>query len=231
MAFTAIQFWRPPQVAERDRKGDRTRAQLFDAALVEFGRVGFEAASIGQIAARAGTSRANFYVYYPCKEAVLLELQWQMELELVQRIRPGRDLRETLALLLETLIELEARFEKSDLMRDMLGVYIRCPADLDLQAQPFPLRAELTQRFANARPGELRRGLDPTQASDLFLSSLFGLLIGLRGPLAGRRTEARQLADLFLQDPSDPPAAVAASKSPTATNRKGTPRRPQPRRV
>lgn len=139
MAITAIQTWRPPQAAERDRKGDRTRAQLFAAAVAEFRRVGFEPASIGQIATRAGTSRANFYVYHPCKEAVLLDLQWQMELEMVER---------------------------------------------------------------NAGSGELRTGLDPVQASDLFLCSLFGLLLGLRGPLASRRAEARQLSNLFLQEPT-----------------------------
>ncbi len=201
MAITAIQTWRPPQAAERDRKGDRTRAQLFAAALAEFRRVGFEAASIGRIAARAGTSRANFYVYYPCKEAVLLDLQWQMELDMVERIRPCRGLRDALAALMEALIEVEARLEKADLLKDMLGVYVRCPAGLDLTAQPFPLRTELTERFANAAPRELRRGLDPARASELFLSSLFGLLLGLRGPLASRRAEARQLANLFLEEP------------------------------
>jgi len=201
MAITAIQTWRPPQAVERDRKGDRTRAQLFAASLAEFRRVGFEAASIGQIAARAGTSRANFYVYYPCKEAVLLDLQWQMELEMVERIRPCRSLREALATLMEALIEAETRLEQSDLLKDMLGVYIRRPAGLDLMAQPFPLRTELTRRFADAGSGELRTGLDPVQASDLFLCSLFGLMLGLRGPLASRRAEAQQLANLFLQEP------------------------------
>ena len=200
MAITAIQTWRPPQAAERDRKGDRTRAQLFDAALAEFRRVGFETASIGQIAARAGTSRANFYVYYPCKEAVLLDLQWRTEREMVARIRPCRDLREALA----TLIEVETRLEQADLLKDMLSVYIRRPAGLDLLAQPFPLHAELTQRFANAGPGELRSGLDPAQACDLFVCSLFGLLVSLRGPLAGRRAEALQLANLFLAEPKRP---------------------------
>jgi AcrR family transcriptional regulator len=200
MAITAVQTWRPPQAVGRDRKGDRTRAQLFVAALAEFRRVGFEAASIGQITARAGTSRANFYVYYPCKEAVLLDLQWRMELDLVERIRPCRSLGEGLATLMEALIEVETRLEQTDLLKDMLSVYIRRPAGLDLMAQPFPLRTELTRRFVDARPGELRSGLDPAQASDLFLSSLFGLLLGLRGPLASRRAEAQQLANLFLQE-------------------------------
>ena len=169
--------------------------------MTEFRRVGFETASIGRIAARAGTSRANFYVYYPCKEAVLLDLQWRIELDLVERIRPCGSLREALATLMEALIEAETRLEQADLMKDMLGVYIRCPAGLDLMAQPFPLRTELTRRFANAGADELRTGLDPAQASELFLCSLFGLLVGLRGPLASRRAEARQLANLFLQEP------------------------------
>ena len=204
MAITAIQAWRPPQALERDRKGDRTRAQLFEAALAEFRGVGFEAASIGRIAARAGTSRANFYVYYPCKEAVLLDLQWRMELDMVARIRPCRGLRDALATLMDVLIEAESRLEQADLLKDMLSVYIRCPAGLDLLAQPFPLRTELTQRFVNAGPGELRTTLDPVQASELFLSTLFGLLLGLRGPLASRRAEALQLANLFLQEPKRP---------------------------
>src|SRR5215468_9672756 len=130
MAITAIQTWRPPQAAARDRKGDRTRAQLFAAALAEFRRVGFEAASIGRIAARAGTSRANFYVYYPCKEAVLLDLQWRMELEIVERIRACQSLRAALAELIEALIHVERRLEQADLLKDMLSVYIR-PAGLD----------------------------------------------------------------------------------------------------
>jgi len=204
MGIAAIQTWRPSQAAERDRKGDRTRAQLFDAALAEFRRVGFAAASIGQIAARAGTSRANFYVYYPCKEAVLLDLQWRVERDMVERIRRCRGLRKALATLMEVLIEVETRLEQADLLKDMLSVYIRRPAGLDLLAQPFPLHAELTQRFANAGPGELRSGLDPAQACDLFVCSLFGLLVSLRGPLAGRRAEALQLANLFLAEPKRP---------------------------
>jgi AcrR family transcriptional regulator len=205
MAITAIHTWVPPQTAGRDRKGDRTREQLFQAALAEFRRVGFEAASVGQIAARAGTSRASFYFHYPRKEAVLLDLQWRMEVDMVERIRACGSLREALAELMEALIEVETRLEQADLLKDMLSVYIRRPAGLDLMAQPFPLRVEVSRRFAAATQRELRAGLDPVQASDLFLSSLFGLLLSLRGSLASRRAEALQLAALFLEAPKRAP--------------------------
>jgi len=197
--MTAIQAWLPPQTAARGRKGDRTREQLFQAALAEFRRVGFEPASIGQITRRAGTSRASFYFHYPCKEAVLLDLQWRMELDLVERLRVCGSLGEALGELVEGLIEAEARLAPADLLRDMLGVYIRRPAGLDLEDQPFPLRSELGRRFAAASQRELRAGLDPARATHLFLSSLFGLLVDPRGPLAERRDEARLFISLFLQ--------------------------------
>ena len=86
-------------------------------------------------------------------------------------------------------------------MRDMLSVYIRPPASLDLMEQPFPLMREIGRRFAAAKGGELRRGVDPEQGTQLFLTSLFGLVASSREPLSERRDELRQLAALFLESP------------------------------
>ncbi len=211
MSGPAFQDW-PPRAVARDRKGDRTREQLFQAAIEEFRRVGVEGASIGQIAERAGTSRANFYFHYRSKDAVLLDLQSRLEAEMVERIRACTTLRAALTEVLDALADTELRLEQADLLRDMLSVYIRRPAGLDLNDQPFPLRAELAQRFAAAaRPGpgreprELRIGLDPEQGTHLFLGSLFGLLVNPRGGLAERRDEALQLVGLFLESPTRAP--------------------------
>jgi len=194
-----------PQTAARDRKGDRTREQLFQAALAEFRRVGFEQAGIGQIASRAGTSRANFYFHYPCKEAVLLDLQWRVETSIVERVRGRASLREALAELIDGLIDAEASLAPGDLLRDMLSVYIRRPAGLDLADQPFPLLMEVGRRFAAPTSRELRAGLDPEQATHLFLTSLFGLLVSPGGPLVERRDELHQLSRLFLEEPRRAP--------------------------
>lgn len=207
MNESAAGLW-PPRAVARDRKGDRTREQLFQAAIEEFRRVGVERASIGQIAERAGTSRANFYFHYRSKDAVLLDLQSRLEAEMVERMRGCTTLRAALIEVLDALAETETRLEQADLLRDMLSVYIRRPAGLDLVNQPFPLRAELAQRFAAAArsgprtPRELRVGLDPEQGTHLFLGSLFGLLVNPRGGLAERRDETLQLVDLFLESPS-----------------------------
>jgi TetR/AcrR family transcriptional repressor of uid operon len=200
-----MQSSRAPHLADRSPKGVRTREQLFEAALAEFRRVGVEAASIGRIASRAGTSRASFYFHYPCKEAVLLDLQWRVENDLVERIRRRAGLRDALDALIDALIEAEAELAPGDLLRDMLSVYIRRPAGLDLAEQPFPLMMEIGRRFAAASQRDLRAGLDPALATHVFLTSLFGLLVSPHGPLEERRDELQQLASLFLESPRRAP--------------------------
>lgn len=199
-----MQIWTPLSFG-RARKRDRTKERLLQAALDEFRSVGFENASIGAIAARAGTSRASFYFHYSCKEAVLLDFQWRMEVGIVERTRAPGALATFLTGLVDALIAEEASFESEDLMRDMLSVYIRKPAGLDLADQPFPLAMEVGRRFTEAARGkELRAGLDPEVATHLFLTSLFGALAGWAAPLAPHRDELLQLAGLFLADPTPP---------------------------
>jgi len=196
---------RAPHLADRGPKGVRTREQLFVAALAEFRRVGVEAAGIGEIARRAGTSRASFYFHYPCKEAVLLDLQWRVENEMVERVREQRTLRAALAALIDALIAMQATLAPGELLRDMLSVYIRRPAGLDLAEQPFPLMMEVGRRFAAAKGRELRRGVDPAVGTQLFLTSLFGMVASSPAPLADRRDELEQLAALFLESPRRAP--------------------------
>jgi AcrR family transcriptional regulator len=203
VSFTAspvlVQLRTPPNAA-RDRKGDRTRERLFQAALGEFRLHGFDGASIGQIALRAGTSRASFYFYYPSKDAVLLDLQWRVEMQICEQTAGSAGLRDFLRVLIDALCEADSGVAAGGLVRVMLGVYIRQPAGLDLADQPFPLMMEVGRRFAAARERELRSGLEPAQAAQLFLSSLFGLLASTPTPSGARRDDMLLLASLFLED-------------------------------
>lgn len=193
---------RAPLAAARDRKGDRTRERLFQAALAEFRDTGFDAASVGAIAQRAGTSRASFYFYYPSKEAVLLDLQWRVEMAVVDQTRDRAGLAAFLDALIDGICTADTELAPGGLLRVMLAVYIRQPAGLDLSEQPFPLVMEVARRFIEARDVELRPGLDPAQATELFLAGLFGLLAGTAGPVATRRDALRTLTTLFLADES-----------------------------
>jgi AcrR family transcriptional regulator len=196
---------RAPHLADRGPKGARTREQLFRAALAEFRRVGVEAAGIGEIARRAGTSRASFYFHYSCKDAVLLDLQWRVEQQMVQSVRERGTLRDALTAVIDALIDAQSTLASGDLLRAMLSVYIRRPPGIDLAEQPFPLMMQLGRCFATAKGKELRRGVDPAVGAQLFLTSLFGLVVSSAAPLVERTDELDQLVALFLEAPRRPP--------------------------
>ncbi len=60
---------RPPT-----ERGQRTRQHLLDAAEAVFGEMPFEHASISEITRRAGVALGTFYVYFPHKQAIFVEL-------------------------------------------------------------------------------------------------------------------------------------------------------------
>ena len=53
-------------------KGQRTRQAILDAAIVRFGRDGFRATSVADIARDAGVGGTVAYAYFPGKEALFL---------------------------------------------------------------------------------------------------------------------------------------------------------------
>jgi AcrR family transcriptional regulator len=60
-----------PQVGLRERKKDRTRRALADAAMRLFAERGYEDTTIADLAASAEVSLRTFYSYFPAKEDVL----------------------------------------------------------------------------------------------------------------------------------------------------------------
>ena len=55
-------------------RGQRTRKQVLDAAELVFGKTGYERASVADITKAAKVALGTFYLYFPSKEAVFVEL-------------------------------------------------------------------------------------------------------------------------------------------------------------
>jgi AcrR family transcriptional regulator len=185
----------------RERKRDLTRARLYEAALDEFRRAGFDRSSVSRIARDAGVSRASFYFHFPTKEHVLIELQGSLERRTAERIAGCESLRAALQQLVEGVIEAEESVEDAELYRDMLKIYVRMPDGLPLEDLASPVLDELRSQFvAGAANRELRAGLEPEQATHLCLTSVFGFLIGTAEPSATRRADLEALVSLYLED-------------------------------
>lgn len=56
------------------KKGQATRQSLLDVAEEVFGDAGYDRASVSEITRRAGVAQGTFYVYFPDKKAVFIEL-------------------------------------------------------------------------------------------------------------------------------------------------------------
>ncbi len=70
-------------------RGRRTRQQLLDAAESVFGEVGYDQASIAEITRRAGVALGTFYVYFPHKQAIFIELIDELGLRLRAALAQG----------------------------------------------------------------------------------------------------------------------------------------------
>ncbi|MEU5314705.1 TetR/AcrR family transcriptional regulator [Streptomyces sp. NPDC021562] len=62
---------RPGAAPRNYPKGERRRAQIIEAALAAFGQVGYRNASMVQLAAACGVSRAGLLHHFPTKESLL----------------------------------------------------------------------------------------------------------------------------------------------------------------
>jgi AcrR family transcriptional regulator len=187
----------------RERQRAATRERLYEAALAEFRRTGFERASVAEIARAAGVSRPSFYAHFPTLDHVLFELAWRLALRIVRRLEGATSLRATLDLLADALIEAEAAVGDAALFREMISVFARRSPAPGIDPGQIPVLAEVMRRFEAAREaGELRGAMAPEQAARLCLSGVFGHLLGVDAAPAERRADLRALFALYAADPA-----------------------------
>jgi AcrR family transcriptional regulator len=186
----------------RETRGDRTRARLVEAALAEFQRHGFERASVARIAEQAGVSRPTFYFHFPAKEDLLRELQASLQASLAERIARSRSLRDALDVFVNGILEVQ-REVGALVFAEMLRVQTRGRPSGEPESEPAPVRDALAPWFIKGAT-QLREGLDRERASQLYLSSIFGYLIGPTSADAAQiRTDLHALTALFLRDAAD----------------------------
>ncbi len=68
-------------------RGQRTRQKILDAAEKVFGAMSYERASIVEITRTAGVAQGTFYVYFPSKKDVFVELVWHLNTRLREALR------------------------------------------------------------------------------------------------------------------------------------------------
>jgi len=144
----------------RERKRERTRQALVDAASELFAAKGFEATTIAEIAARAEVGTRTFFSYFPTKEDVLFpESDGRVHLALaaIADREPGED---------PASVLLRALGEAGDASDDMTGPLAAMRIELTQQVasvrgRALQLQWEAQREIALPQPGDQRGADDP----------------------------------------------------------------------
>lgn len=182
----------------RERQRVETRERLFQAALDEIRHTGVAGAQVDRIVAVAGVARGTFYFHFPTKEDVLLEWERRREGEIVAMLKDNPHLRLPLRMALlgvvTFLTALESAPSERRLLLETLAMHVRHMAD----PSGYPLLNELEKIVEAARDrGEVRADIQPRELAILFLSNVFGFLVGHADPRM-RQPDANLLVDVFL---------------------------------
>ena len=198
--------------SRRARKKDRTRSEIFRAALDLFGARGYEAVTVEQICAAADVARGTFFLHFPSKAALLFDWNRELAAELAERLRDPRD--SALAqyrMLVEALGEQWRR--RPDATRALLHALIGRRAE-DRPAPERDLRA-LVERVVERgqERGEFRRNVSARLAAAAFLATCAAGFAAAApdGPPAAQRNE---LLHALLHGLSEPRPRLKWSPAP-----------------
>lgn len=168
-----------PALSRRDRKRERTRREIYQAAMRLFAKSGFAAVTIADICEEADVGRGTFFLHFPSKAALLYEFNQRVAEEFrATLVEPRAPAREELRALVERMsVELVAQAE---VMGAMIAEFFASPEVLaEARTRGGALLEVVTDiiRRGQAR-GELARRVDPRLGAASFLATAAAIVSG-----------------------------------------------------
>jgi AcrR family transcriptional regulator len=168
-----------PVLSRRDRKKQRTRRGIYDAAMRLFARHGFSAVTIADICEEADVGRGTFFLHFPTKAALLYEFNQRVAEDFrASRRAPAGSAREELCALVERMsVELVAQAE---IMTAMLAEFFASPEALALAPGRDNALPELVIGIIRRgqASGEFSRRIDPRLAAASFFATAGAIISG-----------------------------------------------------
>ena len=193
-----------PASSQRARQRQETRERIFEAAVEEFRRVGFQEAQIPRIAAAAGVVRGTFYFHFPSKDHVLEELASRFHAQIADAMQQVRRSASTFGQMLSGLADaigqVDETLAEADLIQDVVTAQVRAGfGGAPTEGPSLAIRDELCSQIEEAvERGELRGDLEPEPVARAILCGLFGIMASPRSPDLHRRGELELLVKLLM---------------------------------
>ncbi|WP_371659435.1 TetR/AcrR family transcriptional regulator [Streptomyces sp. NBC_00280] len=195
------------------RRSEKSRRAIYEAALALIGEVGYQKTTIEGIAARAGVGKQTIYRWWSSKGDVLMEAFVDLSEQAAEAAAPGQayvipdtgdlaaDLKAVLRLTVDQLLDpvfaVPSRgLAAEGLVNEELGRrYVAKLLEPSLQLY--------VQRLCAAQDaGEVRAGVDPRIALELFVSPLAQRWLQRTGPISYEYTDT--LVDYALNGIASP---------------------------
>lgn len=157
------------------------RRFILEAAAAVFGAKGFHAATVKDIADRAGIAHGTFYLYFTDKKDVYVELSRQFQVRIMEIILPGGEpgalieRGDLAAAVRERLLGLAALFESEEAFARVF-VYRAAGTDADFEEQRLQFVGQMTDAIASVMQAGADLGLfrrhDPRVAAMCLVGSI-----------------------------------------------------------
>ena len=214
--------------ARRQQK-ESTREALFVTAMRLFDERGYTETSVEDIVREADVARGTFYVHFPTKDDVLIELIRRSDASILAHIRGAPRGGGVRGILRATTAGFADNWrERRALLPHAGAVAMRRIAAVAEEREVQPLRVELVGHVeAAVAAGELRADLPAQILADIFLLDVFAALMAWA--IAGvppLEIVMEGMIELFLRgaeaddaDDADPPAAAKPRPSARAKSK------------
>src|SRR5262245_4974020 len=164
-------------LSRRERKKERTRQEIYRAAMELFLARGFEAVTIEDICEAADVAKGTFFLHFPAKDALLLEYGKEAARELEELLNTHRG--GATAALQKVLTALAERATRHAAIVQLLAreLMSRPTALANVTEQTRDL-GQLFARIVQAgqTEGELRGDIDPRLAAAIITSAYFAIV-------------------------------------------------------
>ncbi len=187
--------------SRRDRKRERTRRGIYDAAMQLFAKHGFAGVTITEICEAADVGRGTFFLHFPSKAALLYEFNQRVADDFRTTLsEPRASARKELCALVERMsAELVAHAE---IMTAMLAEFFTSPETLAVASELGSALPELVGEIIarGQEQGEFSRRIDARLAAAGFLATAGTILSGqvFRGRAIPKKEIHRQFLQLTL---------------------------------
>jgi AcrR family transcriptional regulator len=182
----------------RERKKERTRLAIAEAAQRLFRERGFDAVTVADVARKAEVSEGTVFNYFPTKEELFYGQMESFEAALVDAVRERPSGEPVLEAFRRFVLEQSRGLaDRADLIEEALRVISESPA---LQAREREIVAEYTAALAELIADETgARGIEPAAVAHALMGAQRALvehvrasvLSGLRGAELVRDTRAQ----------------------------------------